>query len=635
MFRSLAARFAPVGALTCAYLLVGTLLRAALQLRFGPAAGIEWLLMPQILARGLANDMVESLYLFAPLVLLIALLPERAWRVRGSPLAWRLFAALGLTAFIFLACAEFLFFDEFDARFNIVAFDYLLYPTEVIGDIRSEYPVTQVLLGSLALGAMLAFALRRWLPGPVRQAPLLARAAVALGWLALLAGAIAVWPSDALSSSDNRVARELVQNGHSTFFRAMRTSELDYHAYYRTAPRATNLQVLASNLANAGGRFVDLDLGRIDREFAADPRGLGRLNVVVVVGESFGAEFSALYGAKRDWTPNFDRHARQGVWFAHAYASGSRTVRGLEALTCSIPPIPPASIVRRPGGAHVSNWGRVMQGLGYHTSFLYGGYGYFDNMNAFYGSNGFQVLDRAAITKVRYENVWGVSDEDLFDRALEHFDDLDARKEPFFSMVMTTSNHKPFTFRPGLEALGIPEKGGGREAGVRYADYALGRFLDQARTHRWFDDTVFVVIADHGARVYGRQDIPLKTYEIPALIYAPAHLAPRRVDTLFGQIDVAPTVLGLLGLPYRAPFFGIDVLRHPLGRHVALFSHNHDIALMRDDQLVVLGLNRSGDSLTYDATSDRYAAGSADPDVEKLTIAYYQTAFELFREGRF
>lgn len=631
-------RFAPLTALAAGYLLLCLLLRVLLFWTFGRAGGVPVVQLPPLLLGGLVNDAIEALYLYAPLMLLVALLPERAWRSTPFRLTLLALSAFTFAVLLFSAAAEYFFFEEFDGRFNIVAFDYLMYPTEVVGDIRSEYPLFPVLFLAVALGVGATWLLRRWLwlvPRNAVATPLRDRLAVAGCWLAALALAAFLWPSDALARFDNHVARELIQNGHSTFFRAAATSEIDYHAYYATAPRERNLQLLKERFAAAGGRFTALDQGRLDRAFAADPAGLGKLNVVVVSSEAFGAEFSRLYGSPHDWTPNFDRYAREGLWFANAYASGSRTVRGLEAVTCSIPPVPPVSILRRPGGAHVSNWGTVMRGLGYHTSFVYGGYGYFDNMNAFYSSNGFEVLDRKAIGRVRFENVWGVSDEDLFDRALEHFDDLGQRGQPFFSIIMTTSNHKPFTFRGGLEAKGIPPKGGGREAGVRYADLALGYFLEQAQTHPWFRDTVFVFVADHGARVYGRQDIPLKTYEIPALIWSPAHVAPRRVDTLFGQIDVAPTVLGLLGLPYTAPFFGVDVLKHPDAARVAVFNHNHDYALMRDDRLVVLGLNRSESFVKYDRDRDSYAAQTRDDESQRLAIAYYQTAFELFRDGKY
>jgi phosphoglycerol transferase MdoB-like AlkP superfamily enzyme len=461
--------------------------------------------------------------------------------------------------------------------------------------------------------------MKRWLP--------------LAAWLGAVLIAASFWSTDLLASGGNRAENELAQNGLSSFFRAALTNEIDFRANYRSADPGANLALVAASLERGGGRFTRLDEGRIDRAFPARPGGLGRLNVVLVSSESYGAEFSRLYGGARDLTPDFDRIAQQGLWFRHAYASGTRTVRGLEAFASSIPPIPTVSILRRPGFENVATWGAVMRSLGYRTSFLYGGYGYFDNMNAFFADNGFDVEDRKSIDDVRFENIWGVADEDLFDHSLDYFDRLHAEGRPFFSIVMTTSNHKPFTFREGLEPQGIPPEGGGRAAGVRYADFALGKFLRDAEGHAWFDDTVFVVAADHGARVYGAEDIPLKTYEIPLMIWSPKHIEPRRVDALMTQIDIAPTVLGLLGMPYEAPFFGQDALHTPDAGRVAFFNHNHDVAIYRDGHLVVFGLGRKVEDYRYDPGSDRYSPAPRDPALERLGVAYFQTAYELF-EGR-
>jgi phosphoglycerol transferase MdoB-like AlkP superfamily enzyme len=367
----------------------------------------------------------------------------------------------------------------------------------------------------------------------------------------------------------------------------------------------------------------------LNRRFAANPRGLGKLNVIVVAEESFGAEFSRLYGSERDLTPHFDRHAREGIWFRHMYASGTRTVRGLEAIAASFPPIPSVSILRRPRNEGIATWGTVMRRHGYDASFLYGGYGYFDNMNYFFANNGFTVLDRNDVEHVRFENIWGVSDEDLFDRALAYYDQRHAADKPFFSLVMTTSNHKPFTFRDGVP--GVPAHGGGRDAGVRYADFALGYFLDEARKHAWFNNTLFVVVADHGARVYGKAEIPLRQYEIPMMFFAPAHLKPRTIETMTTQVDIAPTVLGLLGLEYEAPFFGTNVLACGACERIALFSHNHDVAGFRDGKLAVLGLGKKEQVLTYDRAHDSYRPTHPDPELLDLTIAIYQTAYEQFQ----
>ena len=635
MPQNVVARFVPVVVLVSLYLALFALLRIGLFVTFGLPAGVSWMSLPLIVAGGAINDAVQSLYLFLPFVLPTALLPDSWYRTRTMRALVLGASAAVVASLVFFAAMEFYFFEEFDARFNIVAFDYLMYPHEVIGDLRAEYPVGAVVAAAALAGVLAVAVLRRWLrtgfdaPVGVRS-----RLPVLGTHCALLVTAIWLYPTDALSFASNRVANELVQNGHSSFFRAAHTSEIDYHAYYVTRSPRDNLRLLTHTLASGGGRFVALADGRIDREFPAR-RGLGKLNVVLVSSEAFGAEFSGLYGSSHDLTPNFDRFAKEGMWFSNVYASGTRTVRGLEALTSSFPPIPTVSILRRPGNEHISTWGSVMRRHGYHTSFLYGGYGYFDNMNYFYGNNGFEVIDRKRIERVRFENVWGVSDEDLFDRALEHFDALHGRGERFFSIVMTTSNHKPFTFRKGLEPMGIPAEGGGRAAGVRYADYALGHFLREAQQHPWFDDTLFVVVADHGARVYGREEIPLKTYEIPLMIYSPAHVAPRRVDALMGQIDVAPTVMGLLGFGYRAPFFGQDVLSHPDAQRIALFNHNHNVALLRDDHMVVLGLNHAVAYLAYDKRTNRYSPAPPDDALRDLAVSYYQTAFELFRQRKF
>ena len=143
------------------------------------------------------------------------------------------------------------------------------------------------------------------------------------------------------------------------------------------------------------------------------------------------------------------------------------------------------------------------------------------------------------------------------------------------------------------------------------------------------------MIADHGARVYGKTEIPLRTYEIPLLIYAPGHIPPQRIDTLMTQIDVAPTVLGLLGMPYRAPFFGQDIRAANLGRRVAVFNHNHDVAILRDDHIVIFGMNKNVGHYRYDREANSYTRIPRDTELEDLGVAWFQTASELFRDRRF
>jgi phosphoglycerol transferase MdoB-like AlkP superfamily enzyme len=636
--------FEPLWLLLLVFLAASAAIRAFLWWHFGSASNVPAIRLPSILLLGAINDLVEACYLFVPWVLYLALTPV-SWHNRKTARAM-LYFGVWLTIFgmLFVCAMEYFFFEEFDSRFNLVAVDYLIYPTEVIGDIRAEYPVTSLSLVIGLIAAALSFAMRKrlnaWSSLPAHGGK--ARVALLLGFSLAIVLAVVAWPADRLSVYRNRVANELAANGPANFFAAFRTNHIDYEAFYRSGDPAKLQALLVKDLQRGGGEFVALPAGDLTRRFDARPDGLGKMNIVLLSEESLGAEFVGTYGDTRGLTPEFDQLAKQGLLFTHAYATGTRTVRGLEAFSASFPPIPSESIMKRSGNEDIATWGKVMRKLGYHTSFLYGGYGAFDNMNAYFGGNGFALSDRSDIQRPKFANIWGVSDEDLFHHAIDYFDARAKDGMPFFSIVMTTSNHKPFTFPDGIP--GVKAKGGGRTAGTRYADHAIGEFFREARTKPWFDNTIFIVAADHGARAYGKADIPLYTYEIPMLILAPKHIEPRNVDTLTSQIDVAPTVLGLLGLPYQAPFFGQDVLRWPEGEpRTLLFNHNHDVALMQNGRLCILGLRQSVECQAYSRTPGAPGPKTThftqlqqvDPELVELSTAYYQIAYEQFQSRRY
>ncbi|OQW91288.1 MAG: hypothetical protein BWK79_17245, partial [Beggiatoa sp. IS2] len=542
--------------ITIIYLLSSLLLRFVLWWQFSPESN-PLLHLPIIMSVGLLNDLVQLIYLLLPFSLLLLVLPRPLLQKKWGRGLLTIALCLSVYSLLFLNVAEFYFFEEFNARFNLVAVDYLIYPHEVLINIWESYPVALWLTFNLLIILILGYPF--WLLTNSNQILFFKQRVILLVFhimLAVLASILVA--TDSFNLSNDRVINEISSNGISSFFKALGTNQLDYPTYYATKDSDVSFQRLTTKLAKGGGQFTHLAEQRLDRHFMANPQGLGKLNVVIIVEESFGAEFVGSYGDQRHLTPEFDRLAQQGMLFNHAWATGTRTVRGLEAITLSFPPIPSESVIKRPGNENMANWGQVMQTAGYHTSFIYGGYGYFDNMNYFYSHNGFATSDRTNIDSPKFANIWGVSDEDLLAHATGYYDRLYAQQQPFFSIVMTTSNHKPFTFPEGI--AGIPAHGGGREAGIRYADYALGRFFESAQHHEWFKQTLFVVVADHGARVYGKAEIPLNSYEIPLLIFAPSHLSPSKIEREISQLDIAPTVLGLLGLEYEAPFFGQNVL---------------------------------------------------------------------------
>jgi phosphoglycerol transferase MdoB-like AlkP superfamily enzyme len=631
--------------LAASYLVLSAALRIALGVAFGRASQVGTAVLLAIPFIGLINDAVVALYLFLPFHLYLAFLPERIHRTRLHRALSFGIGAAALFGLLYVATAEFYFFEEFDSRFNLVAVDYLLYPHEVLVNIWDSYPVIPVvLLTGIAAVAAMAALWRLARPRPDASPRLRSRLGLVVAHGGLVVAAALLTSTRSIALFDNRVANELSINGLSAFVEALRTHQLDYPAFYRTGDPARLRGLLRNRLSSDGS--LPVSEGGQRRLFPAPSsvqRAIGGghlvtdgapLNVVVVVEESLGAEFLGAYGSRRRLTPSFDDLAQRGLLFTQAYATGTRTVRGLEAIVASFPPIPSVAILRRPGSDGIATWGGVLRERGYHTSFLYGGHAYFDGMERFFAGNGYAVSDRAEIPQPRFANIWGVSDEDLFRHALDYFDRVAADRRPFFSVVLTTSNHKPFTFPPGIPGV-LPE-GGGREAGVRYADHALGELFRSAPSHAWFDDTLFVVVGDHGARVYGAAEIPLYSYEVPILLYCPRHLAPGRIDVPTSQLDLAPTVLAMLGVSYQAPFYGQNVFALRAGEPRALlFNHNHDVALLEGDRLAVLGLHKTAREFTYERERRRLVPRALEPDLVELAVAYYETAYEQFRSGTY
>ena len=272
-------------------------------------------------------------------------------------------------------------------------------------------------------------------------------------------------------------------------------------------------------------------------------------------------------------------------------------------------------------------------GFVYDVRFHYGGFGFFDDMNAYFGGNGFTIVDRAALApdEIHFANVWGVADEDLYARVLREADASQAAGTPFFSLVMTTSNHRPYTYPEGRVA--IPSHTG-RHGAVQYTDWAIGDFVRKARSRPWFDDTLFVFVADHCASSSGKTEIPVRKYRIPLILYAPGRLPAARVETLASQIDVAPTILGLLRFAYAGPFFGRDLFAPVSGTPRAFLATYSRLALLERGALTVLSPGREIDAFRVDLQRGTERAGRPDPESVADAIAYYQTASWAWSHGR-
>ncbi|HAT71382.1 MAG TPA: sulfatase [Elusimicrobia bacterium] len=586
----------------------------------------------KMFAAGFLYDCAAFSYPGAALGLYLLVLPEKIYAAAWHRVAVYVLFLISAFLLAFNLAAEYYFFYEFGVRYNFIAVDYLVYTNEVVGNIRESYnlPVVLPLVALLSAGALWLF--RRRLAGsfaaalPLRRrlAPGLAAVAAPLAFFLLLDGRLA-------QVSKNEYANEVAMNGLYAFGSAFLNNELPYEKFYASMDAGAAFKNLRSALAGPGAGFKD---GGLDIERKITARGpLKKLNVVVIVGESLSAEYLQAFGAaKGEGTlPNIDALAPKSLFFKRYYAAGTRTVRGLEAMTLSIPPLPGTSIVKRPDNGDFFSWGSVMRGLGYASKYIYAGYGYFDNMNAFYSNNGFDIVDRAdfAGDEITFANIWGVCDGDLLTKTIKEADADFAAQKPFFYMVMTTTNHRPFTYPEGK--IDIPPLAMSRKGALKYSDHAIGEFLASASKKPWFKDTVFVITADHCANSAGKSEIPVRNYHIPLLIYSPAHVKPGAVETLCAQADLAPTVLGLMNASYDSRFFGRDILSgRPEGR--AFLSTFQKIGLLKDGRLAVLGPKKYLKTYKWDEAGKTVEPAPADEKLEEEAVSFYQGANYIYKK---
>ncbi len=640
-----------------------------------------------LLAVGAGFDALVALVLLTPVAFVLALRKGERERPRLRFLLLAAFAA----AVTFGGFVEYFFFEEFDARFNHVALDYLLFPGEVAGNVWQSYPVPLYVALALLAGAAIAFGVQRSLRGTVNEArPWRKRAFHASAALAVGAGALVLLAVIPPPSSGNRATDEIAANGLVQLSRAFRTASLDYASYYRTLP-APELESLARSEIGLP------DLADPARTFHAVERRARPLDVVVILGESFGSEFVGKLGGAKPCAPGLERWSRKGMLLTNLVATGNRTVRGLEGVLCSFVPLPGDSIWKRDKSEDVASIARVLENHGYRTEFVYGGDGAFDGMKSFALRNGWSrfhedsMVGDSSYPDDAFRTIWGVADEHMFGTLLERQRAAAHDDVPFFGTALTVSNHKPFLTpdsavtglrgdklvaagwqaaillvlsalawrflaQPGrrvpivsllalvwsaflVAAWTKAQPRDSREAAVHYADRALAQYLDQAEAEGLLEHTVVLFVGDHGARVYGSEEIPAASYRIPALFVAPdARYAGRTIPRLCSQVDLAPTLLSLAGVDYVAPFFGNDLLSVPTdapGR--AWLIHNRNIGLLTDTTLTILGLR--GTTTFYrreGRDSDRFERLGTVPallaDADRAA-AVFQAASVLY-EGR-
>jgi len=589
-------------------------------------------------AGGLAPLLLRGLRIDAHQIAVLAALPAVLSPLFGHiPLAADIAAGWYLVAFVLLAFLEVAtppFIIEYDSRPNRLFVEYLKHPREVSGMLWRGYK--GALLGGLGALAVIGWAAWTLLGHARPDAPLtwwqMPLASVAILAVVILAirGTLShrpINPSSVAYSSDGMLNTLALNSLYNVFYAVYSMkNEKSASAVYGGMD---DDEMHALVLAQSGLPYPppNPDYPSLHRQ-PATRKTHRPLNLVIILEESLGAQYSAALGGA-NLTPELDALARDAWTFTRAYATGTRSVRGLEAVTTGFLPTPAQAVLKLPRSQRgFFSLADLLGRQGYHSRFIYGGESHFDNMKGFFLGNGFkQIVDRADFVDPAFVGTWGASDEDMFnqlDRLLREDGD-----RPTFTLAFSVSNHTPWEYPAGrIETDGNPAT---VENTVRYADWALGRFFERAKASPYWENTVFLVAADHDSRVFGASLVPVRHFHIPAVILG-AGVEARRDDRLVSQIDLPPTLLSLIGVDTEHPMIGHDLTRSTPGR--AIMQYDSTYGYLKGDDLLVLAPNKPAVQYRYTAPED-YAPAPLNPELATEALAHALWPSWAYREGRY
>ena len=584
-------------------------------------------------AAGLFMDTVAFTYFMIPFVLFRTFVPDN-W-LRSGIYKGISYVIYFITFYILLfnGVSEFFFWEEFGVRYNFIAVDYLVYTTEVLGNIKESYPLPLLISGILIADiALMFFVIRKkYLTETFNNKSLTGRRILTgLGLLLLPVVAFLTVKNTTVEITKNRYNNELAKNGIHSLFSAFLNNELDYETFYLTQNNDTNFKQLRNLLKSENSEYLSDKPFDISRQISNSGEEKN-YNVVFIEVESLSGEFLGYKGSKLGpITPNLDAIADSSLFFTNLYAIGTRTIYGLEAATLAAPPKPGQSVVKRSNNENMFSLGQIFKERGYELKYIYAGYGYFDNMNYFFSNNGYEIVDRNDLKEdeITFANTWGVCDQDLLKRTLKECDKSFAGGKPFLNHVMTTSNHRPFTYPDGV--IDIPSHTS-RAGGVKYCDFAIGEFFSEAQKKPWFSNTIFVVLADHCAGSAGQAELPFMDYQIPFIVYNPGLIRPEKIDKLCSQIDVAPTLLGIMNWSYTSKFFGKDIVKMAPEEGRAFISNYQKLGYIKNNRLAILSPQQKITHYQIDPSAGTTKIEPADPEIQNEAIIYYQSANYVYK----
>lgn len=599
--------------------------------------------------QGVRVDVIQLSLLALPLLLLAPLLAgKRLWPAwRRLNIAWM---TLAIAALALLEIASPAFINEYDSRPNRLFVEYLKYPNEVVAMLWSGFRLH--LVGGLLVTGLCGWSAWRIMRAWQRREAPWSGWKLWLSWpLLVLVCALAIRsslqhrpanPATFALTADPMVNTLILNSAWSVTYAIYgmqhEANSSEIYGKMESADMLAEFRSARASFRNPHPLIGDPEIPTlVDQQ--ATVRRAKPLNLVIILEESLGATFVQSLGGV-PVTPNLEKLKHEGWWFEQLYATGTRSIRGIEALTTGFLPTPAQAVVKLSlAQRNFSTLASILGQHGYESEFIYGGEAHFDNMRGFFTGNGFtHITEQKDFKNPKFVAGWGVSDEDLFDKTHERLNAKHAEGQASFTLVFTSTNHSPFDFPDGRIELYEQPRATDNNA-VKYTDQALGEFIAKAKASPYWQDTLFVVVADHDIRVRGDSMVPVERFHIPGLILG-ADLQPKRVKTVASQIDLAPTLLSLMGIDAKHPMPGRDLTREAddqPGR--AMMQYEQNYGWMEGNQVVVLRPEKAPAFAHYDRQTKRLSAAEAPPAdgdaLAKRALAHALLPAWLYREQRY
>ena len=587
----------------------------------------------ELFLQGLRIDIVALCYLFGvPALFSVLFHPSRLWTK-----ILRVWLTAGSVFILFMEIATPAFIETYDFRPNRLFIEYLIYPKEVFNMLmEGHFNAVLFSLLSTVIAALIYWKLSAWAVKNLRTMSWKVRPFIALLVIAVaFIGARSSFqhrginPAMVAFSSDALVNSLVLNSGYSVLYAAQQFKDEEKSSeMYGKMDHDEMLRILKESRGRPQSDYISDKFPTLTKN-RATYQGKPK-NIVILLQESLGAQFIGTLGGK-PLSPNIDKLAEEGWLFENLYATGTRSVRGIEAVTAGFTPTPARAVVKLNNAQrNFFTIAELLAKQGYDTSFIYGGEKHFDNMASFFYGNGFQtIIDQQDYQNPKFTATWGVSDEDLFDKANETFSKLHDEGKPFFSLVFSSSNHDPFEFPDGKIELYEQPKAT-RNNSAKYADYAVGHFFELAKKSNYWNDTIFLVIADHDSRVAGASLMPIKHFHIPALILG-GGIEPRRDNRLVSQIDMPTTLLSLAGVSGNYPMMGFDLTQN-VNPDRALMQFDQTQALMKGNYDVVIQTAGGGaKGYHYDKASENLTEKEVPVAMKKEALAYALLGSYLYK----